>query len=138
MQFFFLEKKVPAGGNVEGSEESDGPLVQTSAACKGGMHTCAVYRVPSECLTTRNEALMEAAILRTRNTSYRDEALIIPVPAADTRPHKPGVSGVKMPMVENNEQNTAHVIGTREVKVKNGCQSYWNRKEEKQTGEVLP
>ena len=44
--------------------------LRIEATCKGGLHTFAVYIRHSQGWTARNEALVEAVIMNTRDTPY--------------------------------------------------------------------
>ena len=57
------------GGTVQGLEENEGIVAQIGVNCKGGLHH--IFADSSwhlEGWTTRNQALKEAVILRTRDT----------------------------------------------------------------------
>ena len=123
------------GGKVEGLEENEGRIVQIWVNCKGGLQLFAVYFWYSEGWTTRNEVLMDAVVLRTRDTPcpwlmacdanvepetlvqckwFSERTMIMRVPAADVsmcRSMGPGGVGV--------ERMYDYVVACKGLKTKN-------------------
>ena len=58
------------GGKVKIVEENEGRLAKIGLHCNGELQIFAIYFWHSACWAARNEALLEAVILRTRDTPY--------------------------------------------------------------------